>query len=344
MGQHAVLNPAKHPDFAFAWWSRFLIPGWLKHRTTIVDAGPAPSTAGRSVNGASVEDLRTVRADTVDRTGPHGWLRERVSRWTDGLPGHTWRTAHEAGLVILTLALSAQQVLCAAPLLVAMSAVVRRVNGADMGMMLARLLGLTGGAAADVRALFLNSERVTTRNLVFGLVLTAIFSTGIAATIQRGYEAIWAQPRAGIGATGRQLIWVVALLAYISAILFAGRVAFLLIRDPHVNLPLRVVAQSMMSVVFFLASQSFLLAGRVSLRRLVPGSVLTALGTVVLLSVSKWVLPGQITEQVDEYGLIGATFVLSIWLVVFSAIVFGGAFAGAILVERREGKSVRAER
>jgi membrane protein len=286
-----------------------------------------------------VDDPTAVRGDRVrlpDR------LRAGAARWTDGLPGHSWRKAHEAGLVILTLALSAQQVLCAAPLLVAMSAVVRRVSGNDMGVMLAHLLGLSGDAAADVRALFVNSASVTTRSLVIGLVLTAVFSTGIAATIQRGYEAIWEQPRAGFGATGRQLIWVVALLVYISAVLFAGRLGHQLGRDLHVSLLIRIVAQSVVSVAFFLAGQSFLLAGRVSVRRLLPGSLLTALGTVALLNVSQLVLPGQITEQVDEYGLIGATFVLSIWLVVWSAIVFGAALAGAILVERRDAKAGRA--
>jgi len=286
-----------------------------------------------------VDDPTAVRGDRVrlpDR------LRGGAARWTDGLPGHSWRKAHEAGLVILTLALSAQQVLCAAPLLVAMSAVVRRVSGNDMGMMLAHLLGLSGDAAGDVRSLFVNSASVTTRSLVIGLVLTAVFSTGIAATIQRGYEAIWEQPRAGFGATGRQLIWVVALLVYISAVLFAGRLGHQLGRDLHVSLLIRIVAQSVVSVAFFLAGQSFLLAGRVSVRRLLPGSLLTALGTVALLNVSQLVLPGQITGQVDEYGLIGATFVLSIWLVVWSAIVFGAALAGAILVERRDAKAGRA--
>ncbi len=297
--------------------------------------------AGRIGTGAVVDDLRTVGTDPVHRGGPRAWLREGITRWTNGLPGHSWRKAHEAGLVILTLALSAQQVLCAAPLLVAMSAVVRRLNGTDMGVMLAHVLGLTGDAAGDVSALFVNSARVTTRSLVTGLVLTAVFSTGIAATIQRGYEAIWAQPRAGLGATGRQLVWVVALLAYITAVLFAGRLAHVLGPDLHLSMLIRIVAQGGVSALFFLASQSFLLAGQVSVRRLLPGSLLTALGTVVLLNVSRLVLPGQITEQVDEYGLIGATFVLSIWLVVFSAIVFGAALAGAILVERHDQKSGR---
>lgn len=285
-----------------------------------------------------MDEVPVMRSDSASVPAR---VRAISARWTDGLPGHSWRKAHETGLVILTLALSAQQVLCAAPLLVAMSAVVRRLDGADMGGMLAHLLGLSGDAGTDVSALFVNSASVSTRSLVIGLVLTAVFSTGIAATIQRGYEAIWSQPRIGLGATGRQLLWVVGLLAYISAVLFAGRVAHELGRNLHLGISIRVVVQGVVSMVFFLLSQSLLLSRRVGLRRLVPGSLLTALGTVALLNVSSLVLPGQITEQVDEYGLIGATFVLSIWLVVFSAIVFGAALAGAIFVEERDERAAR---
>jgi len=47
------------------------------------------------------------------------------------------------------------------------------------------------------------------------------------------------------------------------------------------------------------------------------------------------VLPGQIDEQVAEYGLIGAVFVLSIWLMVLSAVLLGGTLFGAVLIQRR---------
>jgi len=50
---------------------------------------------------------------------------------------------------------------------------------------------------------------------------------------------------------------------------------------------------------------------------------------------SGWVLPGQITDQVANYGPVGAIFVLAIWLVVLSGVIFGGALLGAVIVERR---------
>ncbi len=271
-------------------------------------------------------------ATTVERT--RSWLHTGVSRVTDGLPGHSWRKVHESGLVILTLALSAQQVLCAAPMLVAMSAVVRRVNGTDMGTLLTRLLGLTGAAAHDVSALFVDSAAVTTRSLLIGLGFTVILSTGIGATIQRGYEAIWLIERTGLSSTLRQLLWVFGLLGYIVVILFGGRLGHYLGGEIHAGWVFRIIVEASVSVAFFWWSQVFLLAHRVSRLRLLPGAVFTGLGTALLINVSRIVLPGQITDEVAQYGLIGGAFVLSIWLLIFSAIVFGGAMVGAIVVDR----------
>lgn len=64
----------------------------------------------------------------------------------------------------------------------------------------------------------------------------------------------------------------VALLAHITAVLFAGRLAHELSRDLHISLLVQVALRGIVSALFFLAGQSFLLAGRVSIRRLAPGS------------------------------------------------------------------------
>jgi len=64
-----------------------------------------------------------------------------------------------------------------------------------------------------------------------------------------------------------------------------------------------------------------------------------AVGMTVLVSCSGLVMSGQIVNQVEDYGLIGATFVLSVWLVVLSAVLFGGALVGAVIVERRQNPS-----
>ena len=48
-------------------------------------------------------------------------------------------------------------------------------------------------------------------------------------------------------------------------------------------------------------------------------------------------LTGLIHNQVTDYGLIGAAFILSIWLAVLSGLIFAGVLFGAVLDERRSG-------
>jgi len=67
--------------------------------------------------------------------------------WSRSLPGHGVRRKRELNLATHVLALSAQQVLCTAPLVVALSAVLQRVTGQGVGGVLSRFFGLRGAAA-----------------------------------------------------------------------------------------------------------------------------------------------------------------------------------------------------
>jgi membrane protein len=258
-----------------------------------------------------------------------------LERWNDSLPGHGWRRAHELDLVTQTLALGAQQVLCTAPLLVATSAIVRRASGRGMGGFVTTLLGLRGAAAGDVTALFKSSSSVSTTELAVGLVVTAVFGTGVAATQQRGYEMIWSQPRTGLRSAARQLAWMISLLAYLISMWLLGRLGHNVDRWAHVGTLTRGVGQFALTLLFFWWSQYLLLSGRIRWRTLLAGAVCMTVATTVLVVVSGFVLPGQITEAVTDYGFVGAALILSIWLVVLSGVIFGGALLGAVIVERR---------
>ncbi len=265
-----------------------------------------------------------------------GWIPAGLERWSASLPGHSWRRAREIDLPTQTLALAAQLVLCAAPLLVATSAVVRRAGGKGLGGPVSRYLGLHGQAAKDVTSLFTTSSKVSLVSLVLGLIVAAFFGTGVAATQQRGYEGLWSLPRAGIRAsTWRQLLWVLGLMVYMFAILYAGRLGHHGRGRVHSSVVFRAIAQFLVSLLFYAWSQHLLLGGRISWRRLMPGAFCMALGTTILVIVSAVVLPGQITDQETDYGLVGAAFVLTVWLVVLAGVIFGGGLLGAIIVERR---------
>ncbi len=267
-------------------------------------------------------------------------VRERafVGRqwWSRSLPGHGVRRVRELNLATHVLALSAQQVLCTAPLVVALSAVLQRVTGRGVGAVLSRFFGLHGAAAADMTALFKGSETVSTTVLLIGLLVAVGFAASVAATLQRGFELMWGLPHAGgLRSLARQLGWAVSLPGYVVGVIFAGRAGRTVGHMVSLGLPTEILLQVLLTLLFHWWGQHVLLSGRVCWRDLVPGALTVALATLVLVKLSNLVLPSQIDEQVADYGLIGAVFVLSIWLMVLSAVLLGGTLFGAVLIQRR---------
>jgi hypothetical protein len=78
-----------------------------------------------------------------------------------------------------------------------------------------------------------------------------------------------------------------------------------------------------------------LLSGRIGLRRLLPGWGFIGIGIAAVTAGATLVVPDQIVQQSQNYGPIGAGFVLAMWLIVMSGVVSTGVLAGAVLDERR---------
>ena len=261
----------------------------------------------------------------IDR-GPRRWRAVRPD-----LVARVWDRAQQLNLATHSLALAAQQILCTAPLLVAFAAF-RPGSRGGVGQVLSRYLGLSEAASRDVDALFVSTVTLDTTDAVVGLLVALVFATSIAATQQRWYELVWEVPRAGlVRSTLHQLVWVVGLCGYLVIVLYAGRAGHAVGHRVHAGGPAGPVAQLVVSFQFFWASQYLLLGRRIRPRRLVPSALLMAAMVTVLVAASGLVMSGQIVSQVADYGLVGATFVLSLWLVVLSGALFVGSLAGHAL-------------
>lgn len=258
--------------------------------------------------------------------------------WGRSVPGHGFRRMRELDLDTHALALCAQQVLCTAPLIVAMGAVLERMTGRGAGYYLAKFFGLTGQSATAVTRLFgRTSPTISSFALVFAMVTALVFSTSVASVQQRAFELIWALPRRiGVLPYLRQLTWAVALGVYSGVMLVLGRWARVLAEDWGRPILVAVmVLQGVLTFLYYWWSQHWLLAGRVSWRALLPGAACVGLGTAVLFRLTRVIMPGQIAWQVRAYGLIGCVFVLSVWLMILSVVLFGGVLIGALLTERQ---------
>ena len=237
-----------------------------------------------------------------------------------------------------SLALAAQQILCTAPLLVAFSVVRRHPAAQNIGDVLTHYLALSPAASQDVGSLFHNSDSVTSGDRSLGLLLALLFATAIAATQQRWFELVWSLSRApALRSLLRQLTWVAGLCAYLVIVLYAGRAGHGVGKHVHAGRPAGPVLQFAVSLLFYWWTQHLLLGARLSWRRLLPGALCMSLGMTVLVGLSGYVMSGEIVAEVSDYGLIGSTFVLSLWLVLLSGLVCTGALAGQMIAERPRG-------
>jgi len=250
----------------------------------------------------------------------------------------SWRRMRELDLDTHALALCEQQVLCTALLVVAMPAVLQRVDGRGAGYFMTRFFGLYGDSAKAVTSLFhRTAPSISTPALVLAMVTALVFTTSVASVQQRAFELIWTLPRViGVRSYFRQLTWAVLLGLFCVVMLALGRFARELAEDVGRPLMLAVmVLQGVVTFLFYWWSQRWLLGGRVTWRALLPGALCVGVLTTVLFRLTRVIMPGQISWQVHAYGLIGAVFVLSVWLIILSGVIFAGVLIGALITERR---------
>ena len=263
----------------------------------------------------------------------------------NSLGGRGYRKMRETNLDLHALALCAQQVLCTAPLIVALGSVLQRETGKGAASFIIRFFGLYGQSADAVNRLFTRTTRISTFELVFALITSLVFSTGVAAVQQRAFELIWTLPRI-ISVKGylRQLTWAVVLGGYSLLMLGLGRVG----RELHESVGWLAITgaacvQGAVTLVFYWWSQHWLLAGRVKWRAVFPGAVAVGIGTTILFRLTRVFMPAEMAWPVRAYGLIGGVFVLSIWLMILCVVIFAGVLLGALLTERRSERLAEAD-
>lgn len=255
-------------------------------------------------------------------------------RWRESYLGACWRRSEALDLPTAALALGAQEVLCTAPLLVALSAVMFRFRLGYVGGFLDDLLGLDSNSAQAVRGLFRASRTPDMASLWLGLATTLVFYVAVAAMTQRTVDAIWNQQARPWSTWWRRVAWVGVQLPVFATAVTAGR--FLHVRhvgESEANLAYG-TALALAAGLFHWWGHHFLMAGAVDWRALAPGSLAIGLGTFVLVVVSPFVMPGQINDNVADYGLIGAAFILSLWSVAYSGVVVYGTLLGQVYVSR----------
>ncbi|MGN6608435.1 MAG: hypothetical protein ACTHMS_15660 [Jatrophihabitans sp.] len=239
------------------------------------------------------------------------------------------------------MAFSAQQLLCTVPLVVAISAVVPHGPGRGVAYATVNLFGLDGASATAVTALLSrHTSSVSVSALVVSMIGAVVLSTSVGAVQQRAFELIWNVPKLrGLRCYLRQLAWAPTLAVFSVGMLAAAGPGRWL--DRHVAgaggwsvMAIRVL----LVAAFYVWSQFWLLDRRIPTRSLLPGSVAVGVLTIGLVEASRLVVPGQITWQVQAYGLVGVGFVFAEWLLILSVLIYVGVLIGALVAEARPAR------
>lgn len=241
------------------------------------------------------------------------------------------------------LALGAQEVLCTAPLLVALSAVMARFHLGSVGGFLVEALGLDGAAAHQVRALFMATRTPNAASLWLGLGVAILFYVAVAATTQRTVDLVWGKETSPLTIWWRRIVWVIGQTPMYAGALVVGTALHRWGVAPAQANIIYAAAFALTETLFHWWGHHLLLEGTVRWRALLPGSVLIGAGVGVLALASPFVMPSQITDNVADYGLIGAAFILSLWAVSYSAIVVYGTLLGQVWHDRRRADVMARE-
>jgi membrane protein len=259
-----------------------------------------------------------------------------------GLPGRILGRLVEVRFLDRTVILAAQAFSAVLPLFIVVAAISPQPGGDSPGAFMARRLGLAAEDVSSLQVAVVPPPSARASIGVLGVVLALLTATSFARALQRSYELAWRLPRAGLRAAWRPLALVIGLAVYVELLFLFGR----LVRGVPAGTLLEDLVSFAAAWALWTGAGWILLGGRVRLRLLAAGGLLTAVGFAVLRRLSDFYLPALVASNQQQYGLLGVAFTLYSWLSACAFIIVVATVVGAVLAEDpgRLGQLIRASR
>jgi membrane protein len=235
------------------------------------------------------------------------------------------------------LMLAGQAFIAVIPLLIVVATVSGTGGSSAVGGYLVRRFALDGSAEESVRILFDRPPEATGGITLLSLVVLLWTSNSFARSLQRTFASAWGLPRSGVRGTGLRTVGLAVLLVVLFGTSWLGNA---LEEGPLLGVVVVLVQLAVLVGGWALASH-LMLARRVPVRRLFPGAVASAVVQLLVgWGTAIW-LPGLVTRNADNYGVIGAALALVSWLIVVSATIVASAVLGRVLAPTDERTAVR---
>ena len=258
------------------------------------------------------------------RRSAHRRMRRSAHRvWHDFRLKDLHRSAKEFELMHRALGFAALAILTVIPLLILIAAATPIPHRGVAGWVVYGM-GLTGSSATAVTRLFSTPARVLSTTSVFSALVLSVSGVAFAGSVQAGFEKIWGLAAGPWHKIWRQLVWLVALVAYIYAAATVGTVT----NGGIAETAGRVAVAVVLGVAFFWWGLRFLTGRRVSYLAAVPGAVATIVCLAGLRAFSGLVFEPLIARNAVSYGPLGTVLIVQSWLIGVGWVVYAGQLSG----------------
>ena len=172
---------------------------------------------------------------------------------------------------------------------------------------------------------------------IIGVVLLVIAATSFARALERSLRTIWHTPTVSIRFAWR---WLAALMTVVIGLALIVATRIVLVDDSPILAIEFVLEVVLWGALWWIASW-VVVNRRISLRELLPGSVLAGLGFAIAGMVGRVVLPPLLADSASRYGVLGMAFTYIGWLLVLACVLLVAATMGRVLYVTRDGRAWR---
>jgi uncharacterized BrkB/YihY/UPF0761 family membrane protein len=236
------------------------------------------------------------------------------------------RDLRDVELFDRAMTLAAQVFTSILPILIVAGSLRGRLNP-EADSALAENLGLDARTAQLVQQSLPSEVDVVSATGVFGALLLIIAATSFARALERCFRKIWRTSKVGIRFAWR---WVVAIVAIVIGITLV--VATRNVVEGTGAMPvLEFVAEAAIWCVLWWIASWVVINRSVSLRALLPGSVLAGIGFAGAALVGRVFLPPTLAASANQFGVLGLAFSYIGWLFVLMFVLLVAVTIGRII-------------
>lgn len=224
------------------------------------------------------------------------------------------------------MTLAAQAFTSILPVLIVVSSLRASLNP-EADALFAENLSLDDDTAELVKRSIPQAVEGVSFTQIFGALLLILAATAFSRALERCFRRIWKTPKAPIRFAWR---WVVAIVAILIGFVLVIMTRYIVRGAGALSVVEFIIEVAVWSALWWFASW-IVINRSVSLRALLPGSVLAGFGFAVAAVVGRVYLPRAFASSAEQFGVLGLAFSYIGWLFVLMSVLLIAVTTGRVI-------------